>query len=90
MVPRSAAYLQREYFLVTISMLDQMLFNLSCGHEVVLGRLQKQRLWTCEACGKKTDTTSEPYKAALDHDFDTASQIDLLAKGKGETVSRID
>jgi hypothetical protein len=90
MVPRSAAYLQREYFLVTISMLDQMLFNLSCGHEVVLGRLQKQRLWTCEDCGKKTDTTSEPYKAALDHDFDTATQIDLRAKEEGETVSRID
>jgi hypothetical protein len=26
---------------MTISMLDQMLFNLSCGHEVVLGRLEK-------------------------------------------------
>jgi hypothetical protein len=75
---------------MTIGMLDQMLVNLPCGHEVVLGRLEKQRLWSCEDCGKKIDLTAEPYKSALDHDFDTATQIDLDAKGKGETVSRID
>ena len=74
---------------MTISMLDQMLFNLSCGHEVVLGRLEKQRLWTCETCGKKTDLTAAPHQTTLEHDFDTANQIDAHAKKKGETVNRL-
>jgi hypothetical protein len=74
---------------MTISMLDQMLFNLSCDHTVVLGRLEKQGLWTCETCSRETDLTAEPYKTDLEHDFDTANQIDLQAKQKGETVNRL-
>lgn len=74
---------------MTISMLDQKLFNLSCGHTVVLGRLAKQGLWTCETCGGKTDLTSEPFKKALEHDFDTATQIDLQARAMRETITRL-
>jgi hypothetical protein len=81
---------KNEKFFMTISMLDQMLFNLPCGHEVVLGRLEKQGHWTCEDCGKKTDLPTEPYKAALEQDFDAATQIDFQAKEKGETVTRLD
>jgi hypothetical protein len=77
----------KEKSLMTTSMLDQRLFNLSCGHAVVLGRLEKQKLWTCD-CGKKTDLTQEPYKSDLAHELDTATQMDLQAKQKGETVTR--
>jgi hypothetical protein len=73
---------------MTTSMLDQMMFDLSCRHTVVLGRLEKQGLWTCKTCGKKTDLTAEPFKSTLDHDFDTATQIDLQEKAKGEAVTR--
>jgi hypothetical protein len=71
-------------------MLDQMLFNLTCGHNVVLGRLEKQGVWACEVCGKKTDLTVDPCKLLLEHDFDTATQIDLREKAKGKTVIRLD
>jgi hypothetical protein len=70
------------------SMLDQMLFSLPCGHNVVLGRLQGAEKWTCEACGKQTDLTGE-VRAALVQDFDTAVQIDLQAKERGEKVERL-
>jgi hypothetical protein len=72
-----------------VSMLDQMLFNLSCGHQVVLGRLADAKNWTCEQCQKATDLSSGPYKAALDKDLDTANQIDLQEKAKGSTVTRL-
>jgi hypothetical protein len=61
---------------MTISMLDQMMFNLSCGHEVVLGRMANMESWACEACGNTTDLTAEPFKSRLAHDLDTAMQID--------------
>ena len=79
---------KRDSFFMTMSMLDQMLFKLPCGHDVVLGRLEKRSLWTCEDCEEKADLAAEPYKAALERDLDTASQIDLQAKGRGETVTR--
>ena len=61
------------------SMLDQMLFLLPCGHDVVLGR--EGDTWTCEQCGKtaglkKADLTAEPLKSALAHYFHIANQID--------------
>jgi Mrp family chromosome partitioning ATPase len=74
---------------MTTSMLDQKLFNLSCGHTVVLGRLENQSVWTCETCSKKTDLTAEPHKKTLEHDLDTATQIDLQAKQRGEAVIRL-
>jgi hypothetical protein len=40
---------------MALSMFDQMLFALVCGHTVVLGRLENAKSWTCEACGKVTD-----------------------------------
>jgi hypothetical protein len=73
-----------------ISMMDQMLFDLCCGHQVVLGRLVDAKNWTCEGCQKTTDLSSGPYKAALDKDLDTANQIDLQVKAKGKTVTRLD
>jgi hypothetical protein len=76
---------------MTASMLDQILFDLSCGHTVVLGRLEHKASWTCERedCGKKTDLTEGPYKATLAHDLDTASQIDLQEKARGVVVKRL-
>jgi len=72
-----------------ISMLDQMLFNLSCDHKVVLGRLGGAENWTCEQCQKTTDLSYGPYRATLDKDLDTANQIDLQEKAKGNTVTRL-
>jgi hypothetical protein len=37
---------------MAISMFDQMLFPLECGHDVVLGRLANTETWVCEKCGK--------------------------------------
>ena len=72
---------------MTTSMLDQMKFNLSCGHEVVLGRLAKLESWACEACGKTTDLTAEPFKSRLARDLDTAMQIDVQKLQKGNTIT---
>jgi hypothetical protein len=71
------------------SMLDRMLFTLSCGHQVVLGRLTGRTKWICEDCKKETDLSSGPFKAALDKDLDTANQIDLQEKERGKTVERL-
>lgn len=45
---------------MAISMLDQMLFKLSCGHKVVLGRLLGTKDWICEECHQTTDLSSGP------------------------------
>jgi hypothetical protein len=74
----------------TISMLDQMLFELSCGHTVVLGRLAHSKTWTCETCSKSTDLNADPYKAALAHDLDTANQIAAQVRARGEIVEWLD
>lgn len=74
---------------MAVSMFDQMLFKLACGHEVILGRMANLNEWVCEACGKKTDLTSEPFKSALVKDLNTATQMDLQEKAKGETITRL-
>lgn len=74
---------------MAISMLDQMLFQLACGHDVVLGRLTNSKTWTCKSCGKSTNLSADLYKTALEHDLDTANQIDAQVKARGETVQRI-
>jgi hypothetical protein len=74
---------------MTISMLDQMMFNLSCGHEVVLGRMANMESWACEACGNTTDLTAEPFKSRLARDLDTAMQIDVQKLQKGNTITRL-
>jgi hypothetical protein len=73
----------------TTSMLDQILFPLSCRHLVVLGRLEKSEKWVCEDCGKSTDFSCDPYKTPLAEDLNTARQIDLQAKQRGETIRRL-
>jgi hypothetical protein len=70
-------------------MLDLRLFELSCRHTVVLGRLAQSKSWTCETCGKVTGLTAGPCKVALNHELDTANQIDLKAKARGEIIQRI-
>jgi hypothetical protein len=72
-----------------ISMLDQMLFPLGCGHEVVLGRLSNLTKWVCESCGKETDLSKSPFRERLVKDLDTAVQIDLQAKERGEPITRL-
>jgi hypothetical protein len=74
---------------MAISMLDQMLFRLACGHDVVLGRLTNSTTWICETCGKSTDLIKSPFKNDLVRDFDTALQVDLQAKERGETITRL-
>ena len=73
---------------MAISMLDQMLFRLACGHDVVLGRMANLTKWVCEECGESTDLTKTPIKETLVKDLDAALQIDLQAKERGETISR--
>lgn len=74
---------------MTISMLDQMLFPLSCRHTVVLGRLQNRPNWACEECGQETDLSVSPFRDLLEKDLDTAHQIDLQEKAKGRTIERL-
>jgi hypothetical protein len=74
---------------MAISMLDQMHFRLACGHDVVLGRLTNSTTWVCEKCGKSTDLTKSPFKDDLVRNFDTALQIDLQAKERGENITRL-
>lgn len=71
-----------------ITMFDQLLFELSCGHLVVLGRLQGQDSWTCEECHHATDLTAPHVRERLTADFDTATQIDLQNKERGLMVVR--
>ena len=73
---------------MAISMLDQMLFRLTCGHDVVLGRMANLTKWICEECGESTDLTKPPFKETLVKDLDAALQIDLQAKERGETITR--
>jgi len=75
---------------MTISMLDQMLFTLSCGHEVVIGRLEQAKVWKCEKCGRSMDLGVEPRKSALAKDLDTARQVDLQAVKRGQRITRLD
>jgi hypothetical protein len=75
---------------MALSMFDQMLFALVCGHTVVLGRLENAKSWTCEACGKVTDLSVSPAREALAKDWDTANQIDARAREGGERVVRAD
>ena len=74
---------------MAVSMLDQMLFQLGCGHEVVLGRLSNLTRWVCESCGKETDLTKSPSRERLVNDLNTAVHIDLQAKERGETITRL-
>jgi len=74
---------------MTISMLDQLYFPLPCGHEVILGRLQGAKSWSCERCNKQTDLSESEVRAALVKELDTAVQIDLQAKERGEQVRRL-
>jgi hypothetical protein len=74
---------------MAISMLDQMMFKLACGHEVVLGRLSHLDTWVCEACGKRTNLAREPFRSLLVKELDTAQQIDLQAKARGEEITRL-
>jgi hypothetical protein len=75
--------------IVTISLLDQMLFGLNCGHTVVVGRLIDQKNWVCEECQKNSNLSVEPTKSRLAKDIDTAQQIDLQVKAKGGEVTRL-
>jgi len=77
---------------MTLSMFDQFLFRLSCGHDVVLGRLDGKDTWRCdeEGCGKVTDLRTEPFSTLLAKERDTADQIDKQARQRGETVRRAD
>ena len=74
---------------MTISILDQMLFPLACGHEVVLGRMANLETWVYESCGKTTDLTVETFKSRLAQDLDTAMQIDAQEKAKGNPITRL-
>ena len=74
---------------MAVSMLDQMMFQLGCGHEVVLGRLSNLTKWVCESCGKETDLTKSPFRERLVKDLDTAVQIDLQEKERGEANTRL-
>lgn len=74
---------------MAISMLDQMLFKLSCGHKVVLGRLLGTKNWICEECHQTTDLSSGPYNATFEKDLETANLIDSLEKARGNTVTRL-
>ena len=68
---------------MALSMFDQILFDLTCGHSVVLGRLAAANTWTCGECGKITDLNAEPFRTELARDRDSARQIDIQAAATG-------
>ncbi|WP_143046709.1 hypothetical protein [Bradyrhizobium erythrophlei] len=70
-------------------MLDQMLFGLPCGHDLVLGRLEQAKTWKCEACKVSCDLTAEPEKSRLAKDLDLARQIDVQTKERGQSITRL-
>ena len=74
---------------MTISMLEQMLFTLNCGHEVVIGRLEHAETWKCEECKKLNDLRLEPRNVALAKDLEAARQIDLQAENRGQIITRL-
>jgi hypothetical protein len=45
--------------------------------------------WVCEACGKTTDLSAEPFKSTLDKELDTAMQLDAQEREKGNTITRL-
>jgi hypothetical protein len=69
-----------------LSMFDQMLFHLACGHTVVLGRLEKAATWTCEKCGTTTDLRAEPHKQMLADNRRMASEFDKENLARGWTI----
>jgi hypothetical protein len=73
---------------MVLSMLDQILFPLRCGHDVVLGRLENRQTWACDDCEVVTDLTQNPFREAIEKERDTAKQIDLQVKERGGTVER--
>ncbi len=73
---------------MTLSMFERTYFNLACGHDVILGRLDDAKAWTCEECGKVTDLRAAPHQKKLEEAQDTAHQIDKQARERGETVVR--
>jgi hypothetical protein len=74
--------------MIVLSKLDSFPFDLACGHEVVLGRLNGLRTWTCGQCGKPTDLTREPFKAALANMLRIARNIDNQERESGKTITR--
>ena len=74
---------------MVVSMLDQMMFRLACGDEVLLGRMTNLDRWVCESCGEETDLTAEPFRSTLVRELNTAVQIELEEKAKGETITRL-
>jgi hypothetical protein len=74
--------------MMVLSMLDRFQFELGCGHELVLGRLNELKTWNCEQCGQSTDLTAEPFKTALYHMIRVAHGIDSKERQIGNTVTR--
>jgi hypothetical protein len=79
-----------EFMKKTLSMFDQMLFNLACGHAVVLGRLHDVNSWACEECRMVTNLRVEPHRSRLAQEWDTADQLDKQARERGEDIVRAD
>src|SRR5262245_18220922 len=71
-----------------VTMLDQKLFPLACGHSLVVGRLNNADTWECEYCRTVTDLRVEPYKSRLAQDRDIASEIDKQERSRGKTIVR--
>ena len=70
--------------------LSMYMFSLACGHQVVLGRLNKADIWSCEDCGKAIDLRIESYRTEFERAWDTANQADKHARQRGQTVIHAD
>jgi hypothetical protein len=75
---------------MTLSMFSAMLFKLSCGHVVVLGRLDKSDTWACEVYERATNLRDDSHRAQLEDARDIADQIDGKNRQRGKTVTRAD
>ena len=77
---------KREARAMAISLLDQMLFSLPCGHNVVLGRVQGAESGPVRRAVSTTDLTGA-VRAALVQDFDTADRSTFKRRSAAKKLS---
>jgi transcription elongation factor Elf1 len=80
---------------VVLSTFNQLLYGFTCPHcghlePIVISRLDKVTEWSCEKCRQSTDLSAEPHKSEIERQRDVASEIDKQARGRGQTVQRLD
>jgi hypothetical protein len=79
---------------MTISMFDQYTLKVTCrrGHvsEETIGRFEGIDTAICSRCGAFTDLRNEPYGTTIRQLRERATELDKLARERGEIIERLD